>query len=56
MNTVRIEKKKKITDLRINGFRLPGVLDYKIKTNSVTNNTELVLTLDVSELIVYIKE
>ena len=55
MNTVRIEKKNHITDLRVNGLKIPGVLAYEIRTDSMMR-TELVLKLDVSELIVNIRE
>ena len=56
MNKVEITKKDKITDIRINGFRLPAILDYQIRTNPRTESTELVLTFDVAELITHIKE
>ena len=50
MNKVEIIHEKRGTHIKLNGEELRRITDYQIRKNSALESTELILTIDVSEL------
>lgn len=50
MNKVEIIHEKRGTHIKLNGEELHRITDYQIRKNSALESTELILTIDVSEL------